>query len=209
MAENELLNLLADLKENETLDLARAELAAGNNPMDILNACREGMILVGERFTGGEYYLPELIMAGEIFKEVSEIIQPHLGKEGAGNTGVVVFGTVQGDVHDIGKDMVVAILQGVGFKVHDLGVDVPPEKFVEKIKETGATVLGLSGLITTAYDSMKETVEALEEAGLRDKVRIMVGGGIMDENVRAYTGADSFGNDPVEAIRLCKEFLGG
>jgi 5-methyltetrahydrofolate--homocysteine methyltransferase len=200
---------LADIEEQETLNLVRKELEAGTDPIEILEACREGIILVGKRYEKGEYFLPELIMAGEIFNELSEILRPALGGSSANTKGTVVFGTVRGDVHDIGKEMVIAILRGVGYEVYDLGVNVSPEQFIAKLQETGATILGLSGLITTSYDSMKETVEALAKAGLRDRVKVMIGGGIMNANVQAYTGADAYGNDPTEAVKLCQTFMGG
>jgi 5-methyltetrahydrofolate--homocysteine methyltransferase len=209
MLNDRLMKHLVELDELETLDLVKKELKAGSDPMKILEACRKGMVRVGERFDKGEYFLPELIMAGEIFNEVTEILQPVLGKDKMVTKGTLVFGTVRGDIHDIGKDIVAVILRGVGYEVFDLGVDVPPEQFVKKIRETGASVLGLSGLITTAYESMKETVEALAKAGLRDRVKVMIGGGIMNEKVRSYTGADAYGTDPTDALDLCSKFMGG
>jgi 5-methyltetrahydrofolate--homocysteine methyltransferase len=207
MIDSQITQKLADIEEQETLNLVRKELEAGTDPIEILEACREGVVLVGKRYEKGEYFLPELIMAGEIFNELSEILRPALGGRSAKTKGTVVFGTVRGDVHDIGKEMVIAILRGVGYEVHDLGVNVAPEQFVTKLQETGAAILGLSGLITTSYDSMKETVEALARAGLRDRVKVMIGGGIMNANVQAYTGADAYGNDPTEAVKLCQQFI--
>jgi methanogenic corrinoid protein MtbC1 len=209
MKTNQLKQQLVDLKEEETLSLVKKELESGTDPMLILETCREGMIQVGKRYELGEYFLPELVMAGEIFKRAAEILQPALGNNKTGTKGTVAFGTVRGDVHDIGKDLVVAILQAVGYEVHDLGVDVPAEQFVTLLKETGATVLGLSGLITTAYDSMKETIEALVKAGLRERVKVMIGGGVMDKSVQAYAGADAYGNNPTEAVKFCQQFMGG
>jgi 5-methyltetrahydrofolate--homocysteine methyltransferase len=209
MIDNQLIQKLADLKEEETLSLVRKELEKKTDPIAILETCREGMILVGKRCEEGEYFLPELIMAGEIFKQASEILGPALENSKAGMKGTVVFGTVRGDVHDIGKNLVVAILRAVGYEVHDLGVDIPPEKFVTTVRETGAAVLGLSGLITTAYDGMKDTIAALVKAGLRDRVKVIIGGGIMNESVQAHTGADAYGNNPTEAVKLCQRFMGG
>jgi len=209
MIDSPITQKLADIEEQETLNLVRKELEAGTDPIEILEACREGIVLVGKRYEKGEYFLPELIMAGEIFNELSEILRPALGGSRVNTKGTVVFGTVRGDVHDIGKEMVIAILRGVGYEVYDLGVNVSAEQFVTKLQETGATILGLSGLITTSYDSMKETVEALAKAGLRDRVKIMIGGGVMNANVQAYTGADAYGNDPTEAVKLCQTFMGG
>ncbi|MCK4762400.1 MAG: cobalamin-dependent protein [Candidatus Aminicenantes bacterium] len=209
MKKNEITQHLVDLNELEILDLVRKELEGGADPLEVLDACREGMIIVGKRFEAGEYYLPELIMAGEIFSEVSEILRSVI-KEGSAETkGTVVFGTVRGDVHDIGKDIIVGILRGVGYRVHDLGTNVETEQFVKKMQETGAPILGLSGLITTAYNSMREVIEALDKAGIRKRVKVMIGGGVTDERVRVHTGADAYGNDPTDALKLCAQFMGG
>jgi 5-methyltetrahydrofolate--homocysteine methyltransferase len=209
MIDSKLMHELADLKEEETLSLVKEELEKKTDPMTILETCREGMILVGERYEKGEYFLPELIMAGEIFRQAAGVLSPTLEKGKTKTKGTVVFGTVRGDVHDIGKNLVVAILRAIGYEVHDLGVDIPPEKFVTALRETGAAVLGLSGLVTTAYGGMKDTVEALVEAGLRDRVKVMIGGGVMNESVQTHTGADAYGNNPTEAVKFCQRFMGG
>lgn len=209
MKDSQLKQKIVDLKEEETLNTVRQELEAGTDPMAILEALREGMVIVGKRYEEGEYFLPELIMAAEIFKQASEIAQPEPGSSGSESKGTIVFGTVRGDIHDIGKNLVIALLRSLGYEVLDLGVDVPPERFVAKLQETGSTVLGLSGLITTAYDGMKDTVEALVNAGLREGIKVMIGGGITDKSVQAYTGADAYGNNPNEAVRLCQQLLGG
>ncbi len=209
MSVQELTEHLAHLEEQITLDLVKRELELGADPLAILQALREGIILVGIDFEKGEYFLPDLIMAGEIFREATEILRPTLGESRPESKGVVVFGTVQGDIHDIGKDIVVTILRAAGYGVHDLGVDVEPGRFVDRLRETGAAVLALSGLISTAYDSMKETIAALVNAGLRQRVKVIIGGGIMNKRVQDYTGADVYGNDPTQALRLCQQFIGG
>lgn len=208
MVGSQLSKMLADFEEEATLQLIKTELAAGTDPLAILEALREGMMIVSKRFEAGEYFLPELIMAGELFKEISAALRPAAGYKQAATKGPIVFGTVQGDIHDIGKEVTVAVLEGVGYEVHDLGVNVPPEQFIKKLRETGAGILGLSGLITSAYDGMKATVDAVGKAGLRDRVKIMIGGGITDEKVRVYTGADAFGNNPSDAIKICEKFRG-
>lgn len=208
MAENQIAQKMADLEEEAVRQLIKNELAAGTDPLALLEVLREGMISISKRFENGQYFLPELIMAGELFKEVSAVLRPAPGDKPAATRGAIVFGTVKGDIHSIGKEVTISILEGIGYRVHDLGVDVPPEKFIQKLRETGARVLGLSGLITTAYDGMKETVEAVAKAGLRDRVKIMIGGGITDERVRAYTGADAYGNNPSDAVNICRGFLG-
>jgi 5-methyltetrahydrofolate--homocysteine methyltransferase len=137
------------------------------------------------------------------------MVKPKMSKQGEiKRVGKVVFGTVAGDIHDIGKDIVVFMLDVNGFEVYDLGVDVPAQKFVEKIKETGAPVVGLSGFLTLAFDSMKQTVDAIKAAGLRDKVKVMIGGGQMSEEVRKYTGADAYGPDAMAGVSLAKKWSG-
>lgn len=203
----ELTQFVADLNEEGALAQVKAELEAGTGPLDIFEACRLGMVEVGNRYEANEYFVADLMMAGEIFKQASELLKPSMSGLTTESKGEVVFGTVQGDIHDIGKDLVVALLRADGFEVHDLGVDVPPEKFVEKIKETGALVLGLSGLITTAYDGMKNTVTALEEAGIRDQVKVLIGGGLVNAEVMAYAGADDWGKDANQAVTLCNKYM--
>jgi len=204
------VSLLADLKENEVLKLTRKRLEAGEEAMSILNDSRKAMEIVGKRFTDGEYFLPELVYSGELLKEITEMVKPHLSQSAAKvkRLGKVVIGTVAGDIHDIGLNIVDFVLDVNGFEVYNLGVDVPAEKFVAKVKETGAPILGLSGFLTPAFDAMKETVEALEAAGLREKVKIMIGGGQIDDAVRKYAKADAYGKDAMAAVSLAKEWIG-
>jgi len=204
------VSLLADLKENEVLKLTRKRLDAGEEAMSILNDSRKAMEIVGKRFTDGEYFLPELVYSGELLKEITEMVKPHLSQSAAKvkRLGKVVIGTVAGDIHDIGLNIVDFVLDVNGFEVYNLGVDVPAEKFVAKVKETGAPILGLSGFLTPAFDAMKETVEALEAAGLREKVKIMIGGGQIDDAVRKYAKADAYGKDAMAAVSLAKEWIG-
>jgi len=199
--------LLAELKEDEVLSDVRSALESGTDPLSLVEGLREGMSEVGRRFEEKEYFLSELIMSAEIFKEAIALIEPHL-QAGAGQTkGAVIVGTVKGDIHDIGKNIVATLLRCEGYDVHDLGVDVPPASFVDKLKETGASLLALSGLLTLAFDSMKETVETLAEAGLRDKVKVIIGGGPVNKKVVEYSGADAFGVDAAQAVKLANEYL--
>lgn len=199
---------LADLKEEEVLSMVNEKIQAGEDPHKILELCREVMGIVGQRFQDKEYFLPELIMAGEIVKDVMEIVLPKIQQDNVKLIGKVLIGTVAGDIHDIGKNIVIFMLEANGFKVLDIGVDIPPEKFVEKIKEFQPDVIGLSGLLTLAFDSMKETIDEIKKAGLRDKVKIMVGGCQVDEEVTRYAGADAYGEDASVAVSLCKKWLG-
>ncbi|MCB2227818.1 MAG: cobalamin-dependent protein [Desulfarculaceae bacterium] len=204
---NNLSELMADLKEQEALDLVKAQLEQGMDPKEILAACQQGMVLVGEKFEQGSFYVSDLMMSGEIFKTINEILAPKLTGDAVAKGDKIVVGTVGGDIHDIGKDLVVAMLKSGGFEVQDLGVDVPAAKFVEALKESGAKVLALSCLLTTAYDSIKATIAALEEAGMRNQIKVIIGGGPVDGQVVKYTGADAFGSDAQAAVRLSREMM--
>ncbi len=201
MAEK-IAQLIVDLEEEQTVAAVRTALDDGTDPLVLVEELREGMSEVGRRFEEKEYYLSELIMSAEIFKQAIALIEPHISGGADMSKGAVVIGTVQGDIHDIGKNIVASLLRCEGFDVHDLGVDVAPAAFVDKLKETGAPVLALSGLLTMAFDTMKETVDAVAGADLRDKVRIIIGGGPVNEAVVEFTGADAFGKDAAEAVRL-------
>jgi len=205
----DLVSALADLKEKEALKIAEDRLRAGEEPLKILEDARKAMEVVGKRFASSEYFMPDLIYSGEILKEITDMVKPKMSKAGEiKRVGKVVFGTVAGDIHDIGKDIVVFMLDVNGFEVYDLGVDVPAQKFVEKIKESGAPIVGLSGFLTLAYDSMKQTIDAMKAAGLRDKVKVMIGGGQISEEVRKYTGADAYGKDAMAGVSLAKKWVG-
>jgi methanogenic corrinoid protein MtbC1 len=205
---SELADALANLNEDEVAKLIHKEIDAGVDAMCILDECRKGMDIVGQRYKKGDYFLSELIVSGEIFKESMKVIEPHLeaGKQ-RDTLAKVVLGTVKGDIHNIGKDIVCVLLKGAGFEVYDLGIDVAPSAFVDKLKETGAPILGMSGLLTPSFESMKETVQAVEAAGIRDKVKIVIGGGIINELVKKHTNADAFTDDGLEGVDICKKFV--
>jgi methanogenic corrinoid protein MtbC1 len=204
------ITLLADLKEDEVIKLVKQRLEAGEEALAILEDSRKAMEVVGDRFAGGQYFIPELVYSGELLKQITELVKPHLVQSGdTKRLGKVVIGTVAGDIHDIGLNIVEFMLNVNGFEVYNLGIDVPVEKFVEKMKETKAPVLGLSGFLTLAFDSMKDTVEALEAAGLRDETKIMIGGGQMDNEIVKYAKADAYGKDAMAAVFLAKKWIGG
>ena len=207
---NDYVNLLADLKEDEVMAATKKRLASGEDAMKIMEDARKGMETVGKRFADGEYFLPELVFSGELLKQVTELVKPKLSKTATQTKkhGKVVIGTVAGDIHDIGLNIVEFMLDVNGFDVTNLGVDVPKEKFVDAVKKTGAKVVGLSGFLTPAFDAMKETVEALAKAGLRNNIKIMIGGGQMDDEVKKYAKADAFGKDAMAAVTLAKQWLG-
>jgi 5-methyltetrahydrofolate--homocysteine methyltransferase len=198
------------MQEDEALQLARDMVAQGASSLQILGLCREAMGEVGRRFESGKYFLPELMLAGELLREISGIVKSSVGDAKPAETlGDVVLGTVQGDIHDIGKDIVGFMLEVNGFRVHDLGVDVPPARFVEALQQTGASVLALSGLLTLAFDAMRDTVSAVEAAGLRNRVKVMIGGGAMDQQVADFAHADAFGVDAMAAVALARLWIIG
>lgn len=202
-----LADALAGLDEKSALALVEEKLKAGIDPLLILDEARQGMEVVGSKFEKGDYFLGELVYSGEILKQISKLVKPHLlADSGKEPQGVIVIGSVSGDLHDIGKNIVTFLLEANGFKVYDLGVDVPPEKFVEKIRETGAKIVGLSGLLTAAIDSMKNTVEAIRNEQSVD-VKIMIGGAPTDEEAKRYTGADAWGRDALDGVSLAKKWI--
>jgi methanogenic corrinoid protein MtbC1 len=205
----DLISLLADLKDKEVLELVEQRLNAGEDPLEILEDSRKGMELVGKRFAADEYFLPELVFSGELLKQVTELVKPHLKQAvETKKVGKVIIGTVAGDIHDIGLNIVDFMLDVNGFEVTNLGVDVPKERFVEAIRETKAPILGLSGFLTPAFDAMKEAVAAAETAGIRDKIKIMIGGGQMNDDIRKYVKADAYGKNAMEAVGLAKKWSG-
>jgi 5-methyltetrahydrofolate--homocysteine methyltransferase len=206
----QLVEAMADMREEEALTLTREMVAGGADPIDILGAARQAMDIVGQRYEAGEYFLPELVLAGEMLNEITAIIKPELAKlPEAERHGRVLIGTVAGDIHDIGKNIVTFMLDVNGFEVLDLGIDVAPEKFVEAIHDFEPQVVGLSGFLTLAFDAMKDTVAAIESAGLRDGVKIVVGGGQVTAKIAEYAGADAYGDDAMAAVNLAKKWIGG
>ena len=204
-----LVQAITEMEEEAAIQLTHKLLEDGVPPLDILEDCRAAMEVIGGRFEHGEAFIPELMLAGEMLSQISAILKPHMAPSAASaKRAKVVLGTVEGDIHDIAKDIVAFMLDLNGFEVTDLGVDVPPAKFVEAVQQTGATIVGLSGFLTLAYDPMKATVEALQAAGL-DEVKVMVGGGQVDEQIRQYTGADAYGRDAMAAVTLAKQWSGG
>jgi methanogenic corrinoid protein MtbC1 len=205
----ELVNAIADMREEEALGLVREMVEDGSDPMAILDSSREAMAIVGQRYEEGTYFLPELMLAGEMLIQVADILKPELAKlPEVKRHGKVLIGTVEGDIHDIGKNIVTFMLDVNGFEVLDLGVDVSPQGFVDAIQDFGPQVIGLSGFLTLAFDGMKETIEAIETAGLRDGVKIMIGGGQVTDKVCKYAGADAYGRDAMAGVNLSQQWIG-
>ncbi|MGA7390160.1 MAG: cobalamin-dependent protein [Pseudolabrys sp.] len=210
--ERQLVEWLADMNEDDAFALAKKMLLEeGANPLRVLQLCRNAMDIVGKRFEQGEYFLPELVLAGEMLENIGAIAKPLIKQTPGGEPkklAKVLIGTVHGDLHDIGKNIVTFMLDINGFEVKDIGIDVPVKTFIDEISQFKPDVVGLSGFLTLAFDSMKETIAAIQDAGLRDRLKIMIGGGQVDEAVRNYTGADAFGTNAIDAVSLCKNWMG-
>jgi 5-methyltetrahydrofolate--homocysteine methyltransferase len=208
MVSQDLITAIVELREEEAISCAKQLLNTGVEPRRILEDAREAMEIVGRNFEEKLYFLPELIMAGEIMKQVSALARPYLLADmEAKQIGKIVFGTVEGDIHDIGKDIVVLMLTVYGFEVIDLGVDVSSARFIEKINEVHATMLGLSGFLYLAHKSMLETIDLLEKEGLHGRVKVMIGGGQVDSQVMKITGADAWGRDAMDAVNIAKKWI--
>ncbi|MFX1445579.1 MAG: B12-binding domain-containing protein [Promethearchaeota archaeon] len=200
---------IVELNENKVIEMLKIKLDNNEDPLAIMEEIKEAMKSIGKRFENKEYFLPDLIMSGEILRQIFEILSPKLKETGASERkkGKVLLGTVAGDIHDIGKDVVKFMLDANGFDVLDLGVDVSAQKFVDSMKDYKPQVLALSGFLTLAFDSMKEIIQKIKDEGLRDSVKIMIGGGTVDERIVEYVEADAYGESAVEAVNLAKEWI--
>ncbi len=205
----EISDALADLEEDKVLKLVKEKLDANEDPFKILEACRKGIADIGNQSIEGTAFLTDLIMAGEIFKEAMELLMPKLVIPESEIKGKVVIGTVEGDIHNIGKNIAITFLKAAGFDVTDLGVDVLPQKFVDAIKENKPQVVGLSGLLTLSIEPMKKTIESISDANLREEIKIIVGGERMDQGVCEHVGADAWVNDAVEGVKIIKNWIEG
>ena len=205
----ELINAIIEMREEDALKMTTQMLDSGTPPLEVLEACRKALDVVGKHFEEGTYFLPELMLAGEMMNQISAIIKPKLAEmPDRERHGKVLIGTVEGDIHDIGKNIVSFMLDVNGFEVQDLGVDVPAQKFVEAIEDFQPQVVALSGFLTLSFDAMRNTVAAIESAGSRDKVKIMIGGGQINEEVKEYARADGYGKDAMAGVTFAKEWVG-
>ncbi|MHA1578731.1 MAG: cobalamin B12-binding domain-containing protein [Candidatus Freyarchaeota archaeon] len=214
MSREELLKRMADavvnLNVEETRKLAEEAVGLGIPPLEaITEGLAKGLRKVGELFEKKEYFLADMIMAAEAFKEGMSVLTPHIKKEEAKKKGVIVIGTVKDDVHDLGKNVVSTLLASQGYDVYDLGIDVPSEEFVKKAKEVDADIVGLSALLTTTMEHVPEVIEALKEAGLRDKVKIIVGGRPLTPEFAEEVGADAYCEDAIKALEVVENLLEG
>lgn len=205
----ELVAALRDLDEVRVHALVEEKIQAGVPPMEIVAAANAGIVAVGELFSDGTYFISQLIFSSEILKAIMARLEPLLAEsaDAVASAGTIVIGTVKGDIHDIGKNIVATLLRCEGFEVLDLGVDVPAGVFVDEMKTSGARLLALSGLLTPAFDVMKETIAAIGEAGLRDRVKVIIGGGPVNQSVVEFAGADAWGKDAAQAVRLAAGYL--
>ncbi|MBW2617610.1 MAG: cobalamin-dependent protein [Deltaproteobacteria bacterium] len=207
---SELVKALVDLKQDQVMAQVAAMKRQGLGALEIVGQLQEGMRLIGQRFEAKEYYLSELIMSAELFKQAIGLLDEELNQAGtSASHGSFLIGTAAGDIHDIGKNIVATVLGCNGFSIIDLGVDVRPEAFVEAVKEYKPSLIGLSCLLTTAFDSMKKTIEAIEAAGLREGRPILIGGAPCNETTRTYVGADSVCLNAHEAVETAKRLAGG
>jgi 5-methyltetrahydrofolate--homocysteine methyltransferase len=204
----ELLEALVNLKLDEVRKLVREKNDAGIDPMYIVKELQAGMDIVGVKFKKGDYFLSELIITSKIFQSAMELIEPRL-KSGVKEEriGSMVIATLKGDIHDIGKNIVGILLKAARFEIYDLGVDVPTQKLIEKVVEVKPQIVGFSSLITLSFNSMKEAVDKMKEMGLRDNLKVIIGGGVTTEAVRKYVGADAQVVDAIEGVEICKSFV--
>jgi methylmalonyl-CoA mutase cobalamin-binding domain/chain len=204
---SEIVSALLNIEYKRIRELVRKALQAGVSSQEVLNAMQDGMKRVGEKYEAGEYFLSELMGASEMMKDGLEELTPHLSAGRIGAAGTVVIGTVRGDIHDVGKNLVKTLLQSAGFTVHDLGLDVAPEAFVSKVKETKADVLAMSALLTTTMPEMRNVIEELEKAGVRGKVKVIVGGNAVTEEFGRDIRADAATKNAVTGVRMCQEWV--
>ncbi len=212
---NDLLKALAesviDGDDQKTVELTNQGLAAGHDPLTLVEqGLRPGMDVIGQRFECAEAFIPDLVMSGKAMKSAIDVLEPALraAHQERQVLGRVVIGTVQGDIHEIGKTLVGIMLTAGGFEVHDLGVDVPPERFVEAVRDMDANLVGLSALLTTTMPGQRTVIDALQEAGLRGRVKVMVGGAPVSAGFAQEIGADAYGENATEAVRIAKHLVG-
>ncbi|MCR4429515.1 MAG: cobalamin-dependent protein [Tepidanaerobacteraceae bacterium] len=207
---NELTQAIGDLDEEKVMEML-AEFVYSkpteNEAQEVVNACQQGMGIVGDLFEKGEYFVGDLIFAGQLLTEAINTLKPVIGGKSASKVGTIVLGTVHGDLHDIGKNIFRSMAEAAGFVVHDLGTDQPVSNFVEKVKEVNPDIVGMSGVLTLAIESMKDTIDGLKKAGLRDGVRIIIGGNPVTKEACEYVGADAFTSNAAAGVKICQGWV--
>ncbi len=207
---NALTQAVGDLDETAVVEILEAFVAGnptGEEAYGVVNACQQGMAIVGELFEKSEYFVGDLIFAGELLNQAIDILKPVISGDKSKKIGAIILGTVKGDLHDIGKNIFASMVDAAGFEVYDLGIDVPPGDFVEKVKEIKPQIVGMSGVLTLALDSMKATVDALTEAGLRNDIKIIIGGNPVTEDACTQIGADAFTTNAAAGVKQCQGWV--
>ncbi|MFZ7120012.1 MAG: cobalamin B12-binding domain-containing protein [Eubacteriaceae bacterium] len=205
-----LTQAVGELEEEKVLEMLNDFIA--NNPSETdgqkaVTACQDGMAVVGDLFEKGEYFVGDLIFAGELLTEAINTLKPVIGSENSSKAGTIVLGTVHGDLHDIGKNIFKSMSEAAGFEVHDIGIDQPVSTFVEKVKEIKPDIVGMSGVLTLALESMKDTVDGLQEAGLRDSVKIIIGGNPVTKEACEHIKADAFTTNAAEGVKISQGWV--
>lgn len=203
---NAIVEALAELESEDFLNHINDAVAAGIEPQKIVDACAKGVERVGDLFEAEEYYVGDLVYASEILAQGMAIVEPLLGTSGGNVIGSMVIGTVQGDLHDIGKNIFSSMMRAAGFQVYDLGVDVTPERFIEKIREVKPDIVGMSGLLTLSVEMMKRITDAIVESGLRDR-KILIGGNIVNDRAQTVVGADGWSTNASKGVKQCKAWV--
>jgi methylmalonyl-CoA mutase cobalamin-binding domain/chain len=206
---DQLIDAVAELEEVKALNIVQDMIDNGYTPLEIVEYCKKGVEIVGERYSNQEYFLSDLIMSEEILKEIMEILEPHFPDKSDDSPGQVdiVMGTIEGDIHDLGKNIVIYLLKSVGINVLDLGVDVKPEEFLKEINKTKAKLLGISVLLTYSIGSVKKVIELIEEADMREDITIIIGGYPVNSFIKDYTGADYYNTSADEAVDMIRDLL--
>ena len=208
---SELMNAVIDIRYDEIAGLVTSALGAGSDPIEVLGELREGLRVVGERYQEGEYFLSQLFLAAETMKNALEVLQPLLAAADQGESkGTIVIGSIEGDIHDFGKTIVSSLLTAEGYRIIDLGIDVPSERFAEEAEKADADVIGISALLSTTQPQSRDVVQSLEERGIRDRFRVILGGtGVVPEYALEHYGVDAAVNDGVEAVKIITGWLEG
>jgi dimethylamine corrinoid protein len=201
---------IIELERDKVIDMVKTRVEKGEDPVVIVDECRRGMTAVGDKYQKGEYFLAELMLAAEIFKNAVSLLKPYLSKTASPKKkGKMVLATLKGDIHDLGKDIFAILLDTHGFEVHNLGIDVDPTVLVDKVKEVKPDFVGFSALMTTTFPVMKRAVEMLEKEGFRKRLKLMIGGGVTTPAVAEFVGADFQTTDAIEGVNYCKKMAGG
>ncbi|AOY77839.1 cobalamin B12-binding domain-containing protein [Clostridium formicaceticum] len=207
---DQLTKAVGELEEKKVIEILHKFI--NTNPsyeevQKVIKACQAGMIIVGDCFEKGDYFVGDLIFSGELLAKVIAIVKPFLGNSSSIKKGKIVIGTVQGDLHDIGKNIFKSMVDAAGFEVYDIGIDQPVSAFVNKVREVQPDIVGMSGVLTVALEAMKDTVDGLKEAGLRDDIKVILGGNPVTKEACAYIGGDAYTANAAEGVKICRSWV--